>query len=241
MKRTVMTTLALLGLATTSCTMAALDAGLPNVSAAPPSVAVPPAQVVTLRAVTTPPVTVSVAESRAPGVAPLEPRDPDVEKVLDVFRNARTGLAGHELRELAETVVAEAEKHDMDPELVLAVIHVESRGYHRAVSPVGALGLMQIMPRTGEELARQQELDWSGADSLFDPQLNVKLGVAYLRQLADRYNSLPTALAAYNWGPGRIDSRIRRGRTLPSLYISQVMRAYDRSAETPTRALAQTF
>jgi soluble lytic murein transglycosylase-like protein len=55
----------------------------------------------------------------------------------------------------------------------------------------------------------------------------VKLGIAYLRQLTDRYASMPTALAAYNWGPGAIDRRIRRGASVPSRYIEQVMKAYD--------------
>ena len=109
----------------------------------------------------------------------------------------------------------------------MAVIHVESSGYHLAVSHVGAIGLMQLMPATAEELAGKLDIPWQGPDSLFDPLLNVKLGVAYLRQLTDRYDNMPTALAAYNWGPGRIDRRIRRGATVPVRYIEQVMRAYD--------------
>ena len=138
-----------------------------------------------------------------------------------------TALSDHELARLADTIVVEARRHQLEPTLVLAVIQVESRGNHLAVSPVGALGLMQLLPSTGEELARKHGLPWRGANSLFDPILNVKLGTAYLSQLSNKYGSVSTALAAYNWGPGRIDRRLRRGSALPRIYIEQVMKYYD--------------
>ena len=108
----------------------------------------------------------------------------------------------------------------------MAVIHVESSGRTLAVSPVGALGLMQIMPPTGKELALRHGIPWKGPDTLLDPFVNVKLGVAYLRKLTDRYKDVSVALAAYNWGPGRIDSRLRAGEGVPSLYPNRVMQVY---------------
>lgn len=162
------------------------------------------------------------------GAAPPPAPEPGSEAaLLAEFRSRHTALADHELVTLVRTIIREAERHDLDPALVMAVIHVESRGYHLAVSPVGALGLMQLMPDTGEELARKLDLPWRGPDSLFDPILNVKLGTAYLRQLTNRYDSMPTALAAYNWGPGRIDRRLRAGSGVPRIYTQKVMKAYD--------------
>jgi soluble lytic murein transglycosylase-like protein len=149
------------------------------------------------------------------------------DAIAGYLTGRHTGLSKAEIQELAEVVVSEARKHDLEPGLVLAVIQVESACYHRAVSPVGALGLMQILPSTGEELARKHDVPWVGRETLFDPTTNVKLGTAYLKQLSDRYSHVPTALAAYNWGPGRIDKRIRRGDTMPEIYVKQVMRAYD--------------
>ena len=67
-------------------------------------------------------------------------------------------------------------------------------------------------------------------DLLFDPTANVRLGVAYLRELADRYGSLHTALSAYNWGPGHIDRRIATGAPLPRIYAELVFEAYGRAA-----------
>ena len=95
-----------------------------------------------------------------------------------------------------------------------------------AVSSVGARGLMQLMPATAEELAPRIGIEWSGPDLLFDPQVNIRLGTRYLRQLVDKYGSVTVALAAYNWGPGAIDRRIAAGRHVPSRYIEQVMTAY---------------
>jgi soluble lytic murein transglycosylase len=131
---------------------------------------------------------------------------------------------------LVHTILEEARAQNLDPNLVVAVIEVESAGYHLAISHVGAMGLMQLLPSTGKELAEKMGIEWKGPDTLFDPTINVKLGTAYLRQLADRFGSVSTALAAYNWGPGRINRRLRRGADVPSLYIEQVMRAVDRNA-----------
>jgi soluble lytic murein transglycosylase len=147
--------------------------------------------------------------------------------VLAQLQLRHTALADHELMKLAETIVEESLRHGLDPALVMAVIRVESAGHHLAVSPVGALGLMQILPSTGEELAARLGIDWRGPDTLFDPVVNVKIGTAYLRELSDRYRHVPTALAAYNWGPGRIDRRLRRGDGVPSRYVEQVLNAYD--------------
>ena len=67
---------------------------------------------------------------------------------------------------------------------------------------------------------------WLGPKTLFEPTTNIRLGVAYLRELSDRYGSMKTALAAYNWGPGRIDRRLRMGAELPAEYPSLVFEAY---------------
>ena len=101
-------------------------------------------------------------------------------------------------------------------DLVRAVIHVESAFYPRAVSNKGAMGLMQLMPATARRF---------GVVNAFDPDENVRGGVAYLRQLLDRYDGDERlALAAYNAGPGAVD---RHGQTVPPFretrdYVSRV-------------------
>ena len=139
-----------------------------------------------------------------------------------------TGLTPRELDALARTVASEALRHDLPVDLVVAVMHVESRFDNFAVSPVGAMGLMQILPDTGEELAAELDIAWLGPQTLFDPLANVKLGTAYLKWLERRYGRLEVALAAYNWGPGRIDSSLRSGRPVPAGYARDVLAVYGR-------------
>ncbi|MDH5308269.1 MAG: lytic transglycosylase domain-containing protein, partial [Myxococcales bacterium] len=146
--------------------------------------------------------------------------DPEIDAVREhLFEHReRTGLTDREIAELAFTIVHEARSAELDPALVLAVMHVESRYNAFAVSNKDAMGLMQIVPATGEELAAELGIDWRGPHTLFDPIANVRIGIAYLRHLRARYDNLSIALAAYNWGPGRIDRRISRGAPLPTVY-----------------------
>ena len=160
-----------------------------------------------------------------------------VARILSVLEHRHTLLAAHELQLLAETIVEEAQRHAVDPDLVMAVIQVESGGQPLAVSNVGAMGLMQLLPSTGEELARKHGIEWHGPVTLFDSVVNVKLGTAYLHQLMERYGDISTALAAYNWGPGRIDRRLRRGAAVPSRYARLVMKAFDAREPEPARRL----
>ncbi len=187
----------------------------------------------------TPAAGLAAPAPQAADAASSEVSDPDERAVLSFLRSRHTGMARHDEVNVARAVVREAKRHGFDPALVLAVITVESGGYNLAVSHVGAMGLMQLLPTTAEELARKLDLDWRGPDSLFDPVMNVRLGTAYIKHLADRYGDVTTALAAYNWGPGRIDRRIRKGSGLPSIYTDRVKKALDvaaaRREARPTR------
>lgn len=93
---------------------------------------------------------------------------------------------------------------------IRAVMRAESAGDARAISSVGAMGLMQIMPGTWAELRVRHRL---GRDP-HDPRDNIMAGAAYLREMHDRYGS-PGFLAAYNAGPGRYEEYLA-GRPLPA-------------------------
>jgi len=155
-----------------------------------------------------------------------EAAGPMVDRAIRYLEERRSGLHRAEIAQVAAAIVREAKIQGIDPNLVMAVIHIESRGNTFALSPVGAMGMMQIMPSTGEELAAQLDIHWRGAQTLFDPLANVRMGVAYLKQLESRYGNMATALAAYNWGPGRIDSKIRRGVAVPASYSGSVLATY---------------
>jgi hypothetical protein len=108
---------------------------------------------------------------------------------------------------------------------VRAVLQAESAGDPHAVSAAGAMGLMQLMPGTWEEVRRTLNL---GADP-FDPHDNIAAGAAYLRWLHDRFGDAGF-LAAYNAGPGRYDDHLATGRPLPAetvSYVASVSRLID--------------
>ncbi len=171
---------------------------------------------------------------------PLAQQLPEVDETVvairDYLATRRTGLIAAEIDELAQVIVEESRRNEIDPTLVMAVMHVESRFNAFAVSPVGARGLMQIMPYTGEDLALRLGIPWHGPRVLFDPVTNVRMGVAYLRELSDRFGSVSIALAAYNWGPSHIDRRIRRGSALPKVYPRLVLDAHAASAQRGRRS-----
>ncbi len=93
-------------------------------------------------------------------------------------------------------IYREAQRNQLAPELVAAVIEAESDFRPRLISEKNAQGLMQIVPSTGELL---------GVHNLFDPEQNIVAGTKYLRYLIDRFGNLRTALAAYNAGEGNIE------------------------------------
>ena len=134
-----------------------------------------------------------------------------VEKILrdrlDLFPKSQVPKLAHHL-------VLLCQKYKFDPAFILSVIHVESGFHIKAVSPVGALGLMQLMPATAVVVAKANHLRYSRPRALFDPYTNLNLGVAYLATLRHRYqsqtNSAYYMLAAYNVGPTRMDHLLAR-------------------------------
>jgi hypothetical protein len=113
-----------------------------------------------------------------------------------------------------------SQRFAIPPSWIRAVMRVESLGDPLALSPKGAMGLMQIMPDTWSELRSRYDL---GADP-YDPHDNIVAGAAYLRELHDRYGERGF-LAAYNAGRGRYEDHLATGRPLPSetlLYMAAV-------------------
>jgi len=99
---------------------------------------------------------------------------------------------------------AAADRHRLDPALVAAIVRRESQFDREVASPAGAVGLMQVLPRTGAELARRSGISGFEATQLKVAEVNLALGTLYLRELLDRNSgSLAPALISYNAGPHR--------------------------------------
>ncbi len=123
--------------------------------------------------------------------------------------------------ELLSRIHAASRKYQVDARLVNSICQVESNFNPRAVSPKGAMGLMQLMPETADML---------GVEDPFDPQLNLEAGVRYLGQLLKTFNGdVELALAAYNAGE-EVVQRLGRVPPYPETihYIKKVMEAYFR-------------
>lgn len=110
-----------------------------------------------------------------------------------------------------------ARRFDLPPLLIGSVIAEESGGDASAVSPKGAIGLMQLMPKTYDDMRSAFSL---GADP-FDPHDNIIAGVAYLREMLDRFGE-SGFLAAYNAGPGRYQAHLETGEELPRETLNYV-------------------
>ena len=125
-------------------------------------------------------------------------------------------------QQIVDLVGHETGKYDIDPWLVLGLIKVESHGNPNAVSSAGAIGLMQLMPQTGADIAAELGLSYAPED-LYDLGINIRFGTYYLAQLFDRFDDPQAAIAAYNWGPNHISRRLAKGSTLPQVYPERVL------------------
>ena len=111
-------------------------------------------------------------------------------------------------RETIESALPE--EAAIEPELVWAIMREESHYRVDARSSVGALGLLQLMPRTARQLAEERGIEGFESEDLFDPETNIALGAAYLDQLANRFDGrLSAAIGSYNAGPRRVSSWLR--------------------------------
>jgi soluble lytic murein transglycosylase-like protein len=122
----------------------------------------------------------------------------------------------------AGDIDAAARKAELDPALLHAVIHVESRHRDNAVSPKGAQGLMQVMPATAAR--------YGITDTATSPRANLKAGTLYLRTLMERFNErLDLVLAAYNAGEGAVQRHANRIPPYPETrqYVRDVLSKYE--------------
>ncbi|EOQ95051.1 transglycosylase SLT domain protein [Leptospira wolbachii serovar Codice str. CDC] len=125
---------------------------------------------------------------------------------------------GNKSKDILGTIESIAKSQGMDPNLVKAMVKAESNFKPQAVSPKGAMGLMQLMPETAESL---------GVTDPFDPEDNIGGGVKFLKGLMKEFKDPEKAIAAYNAGPGAV----KRYKGIPPYeetqkYVNKVKRYY---------------
>lgn len=105
-----------------------------------------------------------------------------------------------------QDVSGNAKQYQIPAELIYAVIRQESGFKADVISPAGAHGLMQLMPGTAQKIAKEQKIYYKNKTQLFSSSQNIKIGTAYLKQLANRYHYHPILMAAaYNAGPTQVN------------------------------------
>lgn len=160
--------------------------------------------------------------------------------VLGLYLNLAMEKRAYKLNYPNE-IIAYADEFGVDRFLVAAIIHCESSNRETAVSPVGARGLMQIMPDTGEWIASKLDVADYTEEKLFDPETNIRFGCWYLDYLMDKFNgNRVNVLAAYNAGPGNVSEWLKNEEyssggelvRIPfpetSQYVQKVQRVYEK-------------
>jgi soluble lytic murein transglycosylase len=143
-------------------------------------------------------------------------------------------------RGFREAVIGYSAKYNVDEFLVYSIIREESRFQKNAISPAGAIGLMQLIPSTGRTMANEVGISGYNTDMLNIPRVNIELGIAYFKKVLEEFNgNIYLALASYNAGPHNVVKWIAR---FPNLdfeefveeipfhetrnYVKRVLRSY---------------
>lgn len=149
-------------------------------------------------------------------------------------------------KEYSEYVTKYSQEYVVDENLIYALIKAESNFQADAISNKNALGLMQLMPATAEEVAKKNEIELT-EDNILQPEININIGTKYISTLLEKYECVEVALAAYNAGIGNVDKWIANGIIKPdgsdienipfketNNYVRKIMRDYKIYSEKGT-------
>lgn len=160
------------------------------------------------------PVTVEPEEPTVSELWARQATEREARRIAQKYRMEGFALSN----DLVSSITEAALKHDIDIDLAFGLVRAESSFRTSATSPVGAVGLTQLMPSTARWLK-----PGVSRSALRDPKTNLDLGFRYLRYLLERYDgNVKLALLAYNRGPGTVDRALKRGRDPDNGYAAFV-------------------
>ena len=157
-----------------------------------------------------------------------QPPDEDAQKaILKMVRQHRLTADEKWRKKLADAIYHEAMAAEVDPLMVASIIASESSFQSEVVSRAGAVGLMQLRPFVAEDVARRRNVEWHGTETLHSPELNVRLGALYFKELVERFDGDElNALAAYNRGPTRLSRQLRNSTFRGCRYADRILERY---------------
>ncbi|MEW5796741.1 MAG: lytic transglycosylase domain-containing protein [Candidatus Zixiibacteriota bacterium] len=153
-------------------------------------------------------------------------------QILKAIDDFQIGFNQDEKNKLGDVVYSESRKYGYDPMFVMAIILTESSFRKDQESPKGALGLMQVVPYVGAEVAPRAGVDWDGSETLHESESNIKLGTRLLFEQILKFGDVKKALVAYNMGETALRDLMRRNEPLPRRYLRAVEENYRMLKET---------
>jgi soluble lytic murein transglycosylase-like protein len=159
----------------------------------------------------------------------------ELEERLQIFKaidDFQIGFNRDEVGRLADVIFDESHKYGYDPMFVMAIILTESSFRKGQISNKGARGLMQVVPLVGEDVATRAGVDWTGNETLYEVESNIKMGTRHLFEQLLKFGDVKKALVSYNVGETHLRRLMRHDRPLPGRYLQTVEEKYRMLKET---------
>ena len=153
-------------------------------------------------------------------------------QILKAIDDFEIGFNQEEVNQLGDVVYAESRKYGYDPMFVMAIILTESSFRKDQESSAGALGLMQVVPYVGADVAPRAGVDWGGSKTLHESESNIKVGTRFLFEQILKFGDVKKALVSYNMGETALRDLMRRNQPLPRRYLRAIEENYRMLKET---------
>ncbi len=155
-----------------------------------------------------------------------------VSKTAEYLKGKMRSTSNEKIKNIAKGIYDESRKYSIDYRLILAVMKVESNFRNEAISSKGARGLLQVKPSLAKYIAKDTGIHiGEEASSLHEPEKNIKIGVNYLSKLIGMFDSLASALHAYNVGPSKAKKTGITNATPSTAFTKKVINEYQNLME----------
>ena len=153
-------------------------------------------------------------------------------QILKAIDDFQIGFNKQEADKLGDVIYSESKKYGYDPMFVMAIILTESSFRKGQSSSAGALGLMQVVPYVGADVAPRAGVNWDGKATLQQPEDNIKVGTRLLFEQILKFGDVKKALVSYNMGETALRDMMKRHQPLPKKYLRAIEENYRMLKET---------